>query len=134
MDMFIVLAGGTLGFLAYLFPIPLALVAVCVWALTAKPPEGVSRSQLFACGCLPPFAIPVALLVFGSVFSRGADSPSASPDFIWGILLGHLALTALLVWKWGDAAVTVLAFAALSFYVSLCAATVAWMAVTGDWL
>ncbi len=134
MGTFIVLVQGTWAFLTYLFPIPLVLVAVCVWALDVKPREGISRSRLFYLGCLPLFVTPVMLLVFGVVFNCGAGQQVISEYFIYGLLLCHIPLTALLVLKWGDAAFAILAFAALSFYVALCAAAVAGMAVTGDWL
>jgi hypothetical protein len=62
-------------------------------------------------------------------------SPPEYPVYlISGLLLTHFPLTVFLVWKWPDSWSVVLAFAALSFWMALCAWFVSWQAVIGDWL
>lgn len=137
MENFFVLAWGTCSFLAYLLPVPLALVALCVWAL-AKQHAGINRWRLFLGGCLPLFATPLAILLYGAVFTGSSGQPVPPSNYaeypIVVLLLTHFPLTVLLGWNWRDAKFAVLAFAAFTLYVALCAALVSAMSVTDSWL
>jgi hypothetical protein len=138
---FLILAQQVYFVLTGFFPITLLLLVAWVWAFVATKPEPKGgRWQMFLLGCLPPFAIPVAILVCGVLFvsepawETGVEPPAYPSYIITLLLLAHLPLAGLLVWRWGKRWPAVVASSVCAGYVSLAAWLISSMSVTGVWL
>src|SRR5262249_53531759 len=64
----------------------------------------------------------------------GVEAPAGPQYLILGLLVSHIPLTALLIWRWRPQWPVVLASAVVAAYVSVCAAFISGMSVTGVWL
>src|SRR5258708_14990429 len=98
-EYFLALAQQVYFVMANFFPITLLMAAAWVWAFVAtKPGPKGGRGRLFLLGCLPPFAVPVAILVCGVVFVSeppqvtGVEVPAYPGYIITALLLAHLPL------------------------------------------
>jgi hypothetical protein len=138
---FLALAQQVFFVMEYFSPITLLLAAAWVWAFAAtKPAPKGGRWRLFALGCLPPLAFPVAILVVGVVFVSKPpwvtriEAPAYPGYLLLGLLLVQLPLAAGAVRWWGGQRPAVAVSWLCGGYVSLAAAFISGMSVTGEWL
>jgi hypothetical protein len=148
---FCYLAAGTAEFLAYLAPVtlPLSLLASCgiIWGLSRR---SVSRGRVLV-ACVAPAIVPAGLLTVGVAFVRPeatAWPEGVPPPVPWftGVTEG-LPRAAITVLAWLNVPLGLglgwwtrrgwpgaLAAALWWGWVSMCAAGMATMSVTGTWL
>ena len=132
----VVMVEGTVAFLAYFFPVSLGVAGLWLWGLVTAIRHTTGRVDRLAGWCLLPACLTLGLLVVGTVFAHGNSSPPPAYP-VWlvlGLVLAHLPLSGVLVWRAGDQWPLVAASSAVWGWVSACAALVAGMSVTGDWL
>ena len=127
--------GGVVGF----WPVTLLLAFawVCAFLIT-KHPSLRARLRTLALGCLPPFAIPVAILLCGWVFVRPWDSVGEASPFpgflVPALLLAQIPLAGLHSRWWGERWPVVLASWVCAGYVSLWAGLMSLQSIAGEWL
>ena len=141
MGYFLALAQQVAFGMAYFWPLTLLLAAAWVWAFASTHSQPKRRRwRLLVLGCLPPFALPVAILVCGVVFVSGppwvtgVEAPAYPGYLINGLLLLHLPLAGLATWWWRGQRPAVVASWVCAGYVSLGAGLISTMSVTGIWL
>ncbi|HZU36433.1 MAG TPA: hypothetical protein VFA18_11020 [Gemmataceae bacterium] len=121
-----------------LFPFwSLMLGAAWLWTCIAtKPAQQGGRRRVFLLGCLPPFAIPVAIVTIGIVLAAnpGAKPPPYPVQLINGLLLSHIPLAGLLLWRWRRHWLAVLASSLFAAYLCFVASFYSTMSVKGTWL
>jgi hypothetical protein len=128
-----------LTFLVYLWPLSLGLVALTVAGIVlwrrkkSRPP--LPAVALFSC-----FTFPVAILIYGTVWSAGPSfepNPHAdmAPYVVFPIIIAQLVASIALVF-FAKSGLRLLVLAAVSWEIvlSLCAGFVAFMSVSGQWL
>lgn len=126
---------------AHFWPLALLLAATWVWAFAAtKPLPRGGRWRIFALGCLPPFMFPVAILTIGvacvadPLRAIGVEQTALSGCLIAVLVFGQLPLAGLACWWWGERWLAVAASWVCGGCLSLAAALVSTMSVTGNWL
>ena len=100
----VVMVEGTVGFLAYFFPVSLGVAGLWLWRLATAVRNTTGRADRVAGWCLLPACLTLGLLVVGTVFAHhGSSPPPAYPGWlILGLVLAHLPLSGVLVWRAGD--------------------------------
>jgi hypothetical protein len=138
---FLELATGALSVMRLFFPV--TIVVVCFWicGLIATGRHLLERSLRLFHLCLVPGALTVAVLFVGVAFEYHGPVPpppggsEALPNYlIVALVLAHLPLAALLIWRSGKQWPIVAASSAFWLWATLCASLMAGMLVTGDWL
>jgi hypothetical protein len=123
----------------HFFPMTLAVVAVWVCVVLISMATDHGGVRLFLFGCMPPFAIPLVILLCGVVFAHdppwvtGVKAPAYQLYIIDTLLLSHLPLAALLIWRWRYWWPAVISSAILAGYVSLFATLISYSSVSGIW-
>jgi hypothetical protein len=131
----VVMLSGTLAFLVYFFPISLGVAVLWLRGLLTVVRHSIGQPGRVAGWCLLPACLTIGLLVVGTVFANDGSRPSAhSVWLVGGLVMAHLPLSGVLVWRARDQWPLVAASSAVWGWVSVCAALVAGMSVTGDWL
>ena len=125
----------------YVNPIAAVLAAGSIVAFAATKCDSIgSRLRLFLLGCLPPFAMPMAILVVGVVYVSkppwvtGVEAPAFPGYIIEALTLAHFPLAALMIWWWGKRWPAIAVSWACAGVLSLAAGFISSMSVTGIWL
>jgi hypothetical protein len=134
------LATGTLSVMRYYFPV--TIVVGCFWicGLIETGRHLLERPLRLIHLCLLPGALTLAVLFVGVAFEHRGPVPLpgtqwALPNYlIGGLAIAHLPLAALLIWRSEKQWPVVAASSAFWLWATLCAAIIAGMSVTGDWL
>jgi hypothetical protein len=132
--------------------ITLLVVGVWVWSwyMSELQIQG-QRGRLLMYGCLPPFLLPILILLCGVIFEgvsqrtfqtwdippEGATpiEPPQYPLYLIDFLgIFHLPLVAFLVWRYPKGFMVVIASSLLAGYMSLLAIFIATMSITRTWL
>jgi hypothetical protein len=134
--LFIDLVAGTVAFLTYFFPFTLFFVVLWGCGLVSSTRRPPTRPGAVARWCILPAGLTVGVLTVGSVCAnRGDGPPLALPQYlIVGLVLAHLPLAVVFGRRAGEQWPVVAASWAAWGWVSVCAALVAGMSVTGVWL
>lgn len=134
-DSVFVLARQVVLVLAFLWLITISLFVVWVWSIAAIKTNGsLGRWRTFAFGCLPPFAMPLVILIIGVVFMNRGEDALAFPQYLIVILLlAHVPLVQLHCRWWKEQQWVVLASWIFAGYLSAMTAFISSMSVTGDW-
>ncbi len=136
---FFTLAQQALDLVEYFWPITLLLAIAWVWSLAVmEPVPNGSRLRILCLGCLPPFAFPFAILVFGAIFVSeppiGVEAPVFPRCIITALLLAELPLAVLMSFRWGKRWPAIATSWVCAGYLSLAAGLISTMSVTGIWL
>jgi hypothetical protein len=138
---FLELATGTLAFIAYFFPVTVVVAVFWVCGVVATGGRIKQRPVRLVARCVIPSALTIGVLIVGVVCCyRGpppwADGkPPVFPEYlIGGLVLAHLLLGGLLVWRSGGQWPVIAASSAVWAWASMCASIVAGMSVSGVWL
>jgi hypothetical protein len=133
---FIILISGTFAFLEFLFPITLTVAGLWAWGLVVAVRRPNARPLRVAGWCLLPAVLTAGVMTVGAVcVYRGDEPPAALPGYlIVGLVLAHVPLAGVLGWRAGNQWPVVVTSWAAWGWVSVCAALVAGMSVTGNWL
>ena len=119
-----------------LWPITLALVVLVIVAMVFRSPFRVTEYARWGAVVLAPFLLTVVILLFGAVFRHDGltDAPAWRGTVLVLPLFAHFPACIILAyhlpkWRW-----FIYALSLLQAWVSLWAAFIASMSVTGDWL
>ena len=135
-DDFPVMVSGTLAFLTYFSPVSVGIAGLWLCGLAATIRHATDRPGRVVAGCVLPAGLTLGVLATGAVFAYhdGSPSPTYAGWLVVGLVLAHLPLAWVLVRRAGDQWPVVAASSGVWGWMSACAALVAGMSVTGDWL
>jgi len=134
-EYFTLLEGTAEFFFVRLVFLPLLLFAVV--AMSLKFPQGLPRSLSHWLLLTSPFAIPFIIIAWGTIMEYDESVPNISSWYDKVIIipiLGQLALSTLTIRKLKGCRLFTLSIGLLQLWCSCCAAFIASMAITGDWL
>jgi hypothetical protein len=117
----------------------LLLGALWVWTCIAmKPPVHGSRWRVFLLGCLPPFAIPIAIFTVSIMFAvdprHNGGVPTYPVHILNGLLAAQLPLAGFLLYPWRRQWLSILTSSLFAGYLALVGNFYGTMMVTGRWL
>jgi hypothetical protein len=138
---FLALASTIPDTMLYFLPITLTVAGVWIWGLIATGRLIREQTARLAARCVLPAAFTVGVLVVGVVFCHrgpppwaGGDPPAFPEYLIDGLVLAHLPLAGLLLWRSRGQWPVVAASSGMWAWASVCASMIAYMSVSGVWL
>lgn len=136
MEMTLDLTSVTLDVLTGFYPCSLAFAGLWLWGLVATRRYLKDRPWRLARWCLLPGTITIVVFLGGVVFRDGGPMPGGEMAglMLLVLVLAHFPL-GILLGTWAGPQWPVVAASSCAWgWVSCCAAFVAGMSVTGDWL
>jgi hypothetical protein len=130
-----------LGFAMLLWPLTMAAIGfvICAWALRVRTSAaGTAIANTGWIRLFSPTLISMAILIFGTFLMWPSTSPTIAPQWplntIFMMVAAQVLLSIVIVWKARGYRLFASAIATLQLWMTLMAANVAGMAVTGNWI